>query len=156
MKKEIKMQIKNYKLGFNLSAVVLFALIMLPNIIWLFVPSQNDILRSPSTTQVIDVFATVFQVIMIAALCAIKNENAAKLKLSLFIILSAFFGLIYYICWVLYYCSIVHKAVLLGLCIFPCCAFLFYGIDRKNWIALAPLAVFTILHLISTIINFII
>jgi len=148
------MKIKSYKFGFNVSAVVIFVLIMLPNIIWFFVPAQNDILRNESGTQVLDVFVTVFQIIMIAVLCVIKNVNAKKIKISPFIILSAATGLLYYICWILYYSGVVHGVVLLGLCIFPSCAFLFYGIDRKNYIALVPISVFAVLHLVSTIINF--
>ncbi len=148
------MKIKSYKFGFNISAVVVFVLIMLPNIIWFFVPAQNDILRNESSTQVLDVFVTVFQILMLAVLCVIKNIYARKIKFSLFIILSASFVLLYYVCWILYYSGVVHAIVLLGLCIFPCCSFLFYGLDRKNCIALVPISVFSVLHLISTIINF--
>ncbi len=150
------MKIKSYKFGFNISAAVIFVLIMLPNFIWFLVPAQNDILRNETSTQVLDVFATVFQIIMLAVLCLIKNVDAHKIKISLFMILSASFGLFYYICWILYYSGVVHGIVLLGLCIFPCCSFLFYGIDRKNYIAFVPISVFTVLHLISTIINFLV
>lgn len=149
------MKIKSYKFGFNVSAVVIFVLIMLPNIIWFFVPAQNDILRNESSTQVLDIFVTAFQIIMLAVLCVIKNIDAHKIKFSLFLILSAATGLSYYICWILYFSGVVHEIVLLGLCIFPCLSFLFYGIDRKNYIALVPISVFTVLHLISTIINII-
>ncbi len=93
---------------------------------------------------------------MLAVLCVIKNVNAHKIKISLFIILSAAFGLIYYVCWIIYYNGVVHEIVLLGLCIFPCCSFLFYGIDRKNYMAIVPISVFAVLRLISTIINFLI
>jgi len=150
------MKIKHYQFHFNSSAVVLFALIMLPNLIWFFVPSQNDILRNESHTQVLDVFVTVFQIIMLAALCGIRNRNADKIKASRFIILSGVFGLLYYGCWILYYSGIVHGTVLLSLGIFPCCSFLCYGIDRKNMIALVPIVVFTVLHASSIIINFIV
>lgn len=150
------MKIKNYKFGFDVWALVLFGLIMLPNVIWFCIPSQNDILRNESTTQVLDVFVTVFQVIMLAVLCVIKNKNAVKIKFSMFVILSAAFGLLYYVCWILYYCGIVRAVVLLGLCILPCGAFLFYAVDRKNYFAVVPIAVFAALHLTSTLINFII
>lgn len=148
------MKNNNYKYYFNISALILFALIMLPNLIWMLVPSQNDVLRRESSTQVLDAFTMIFQIISVATLCAIKNIKATKLKLSPFIFLTLIFGLLYYIFWILYYCGIVHSAVLLGLCIFPCCAFIFYGVDRKNYFSLAPIAIFAILHLISTIINF--
>lgn len=150
------MKIKNYKFGFDIWALVLFALIMLPNIIWFCVPSQNDILRNESTTQVLDVIVTVFQVIMLATLCMFKNVNAEKIKFSLFFILSTIFGLLYYVCWVLYYANVVYAVVLLGMCILPCCAFVFYALDRKNYFALIPIVVFCILHLTSTVINFLV
>lgn len=148
------MKIKSYKFGINVSAIALFALIMLPNIIWSFVPSQNDVLRNPSSTQILDTFMSVFQVVMIAALCIIKNKNAGKFGFSLLVICSAVFVALYYVCWILYYCGIIGGIILIGLCVFPCCAFLLYAVDRKNYIALIPAIVFSVLHLISTIINF--
>ena len=45
--------------------------------------------------------------------------------------------------------------IIIGLCLFPCLSFLIYGIKIKNWIAIIPTIIFTILHLIYGIINFI-
>lgn len=148
------MKIKDYKFSFGISAAVLFAIVMLPNIIWAFAPSQNDILRNESQTQVLDVFATVFQVLMIATLCILKNKNASKLCFSPFIICTMAFCVLYYLCWILYYCQIARGGVILGMCIFPCLTFVAFCADRKNYIALAPAIVFFALHLASTIINF--
>ena len=145
----------DYKFTFNPSALLLFALVMLPNIIWFFIPAPNDILRNPSDTPILDALASILQVILIIALLLIKNNRARKLKTTPLIVLSVAFCLLYYICWILYYCNVVTGAVLVCLCLFPCLSFLFYGFDRKNYIALLPLAVFTLLHLLSTVINFI-
>lgn len=148
------MNIKNYKIKFNVSALILFALIMLPNIIWFFIPIQNDVLKNESCVPVLDVFSMVFQVIMLAALCILKNKHADKIKFTVLIILSTVFAGLYYFCWILYFSGIVHGAVLIGLSLFQCGSFFLYGLDRKNYIALCPLAVFTVLHLISTVKNF--
>lgn len=145
---------KQYRFGFQFSALALFLAIMLPNIVWSFFPAPNDILRNKSATQILDAFATVFQVIMIAMLCLIKNKNAFGLKIAPVLLLSAVSALSYGCCWIMYYCGIVHSAVLIGLSLLPCLSFLFYGLDRKNYVALIPIAIFTVLHLISTIINF--
>lgn len=136
------MKTKNYKIAFNFSAAALFALIMLPNIIWSFVPSQNDVLRNPSCTQILDIFMSVFQYVMIAALCIIKNKNCKKFAFSSLIICSVVFVALYYVCWILYYCGIIGGVILIGLCVFPCCAFLLYAVDRKNYFALIPALVF--------------
>ncbi len=149
-----KVKISDYKFKFNIPALILFAAIMLPNIIWSFVPAPDDILRAETGTQVLDIFATVFQVVMIAALCILINKNAEKLRISLFFCLCAVFCALYCICWILYYCGIVHITVISGLCVFPCISFACFGIDRKNYIALIPTVIFTVLHFISTAINF--
>ncbi|MDE6201493.1 MAG: hypothetical protein K2M47_06430 [Clostridiales bacterium] len=148
------MKLGEHRFGFNISAAVLFLIIMLPNIIWFFVPAPHDILSNASKTEILDIFATVFQVLILATLCAIKNTTAKKLKLSVLIILSAAACLAYCICWAVYYCGIANGGVFVCLCIFPCCAFMLYAIDRKNLIAIIPITVFTVLHFISTAINF--
>ncbi|MDE7439384.1 MAG: hypothetical protein K2N23_02635 [Clostridia bacterium] len=148
------MKLRDYKFGFNLSALVLFALIMLPNIIWFCVPAQNDVLRGESSTQILDIFASIFQVATIAALCILKNKNAEKLRFSVFLIICGVFCALYYICWIIYYCAVVHTTVLIGLSVFPCISFALYAVDRKNYIALIPTVIFAVLHFTSTAINF--
>ena len=148
------MKLKDYKFGFDIAAAVLFLIIMLPNIIWFFVPAPHDILRNASPTEILDIFATIFQVFTLATLCAIKNTTAKKLRLSPFVIIAAASCLAYYVAWIMYYCGIANGGVFVCLCIFPCCAFLLYAIDRKNFTAIIPITVFTVLHFTSTAINF--
>ena len=132
----------------------MFLIIMLPNIIWFFVPAPRDILRNASKTEILDIFATVFQVLTLATLCAIKNTTAKKISLSPCVIISAASCLAYYVAWVMYYCGIANGGIFVCLCIFPCGAFMLYAIDRKNFIAIIPITVFAVLHFISTAINF--
>ena len=148
------MKPRDYKFGFNVSALILIAIILLPNIIWGFVPAKNDILRAESKTEILDIFATVFQVMLIAALCILQNKNAEKLRLSAFTSICAAFCVLYCICWILYYCAVVHITVIIGLCVFPCMSFAFFALDRKNYAALIPIVIFTVLHFTSTAINF--
>ena len=150
------MKVKEYQFGLNVFAIILFVLVMIPNLIWFFVPSQNDVLRNESVTKILDVFGSIFQVFTVAALCAFRNEKAGKLQISLLFITSLLCLLFYYVFWILYYCNYTHAAVLIGLSIFPCASFLLYGKKKKNYIALIPAFVFTVLHSVSTIINFII
>lgn len=138
---------KNIK--FNVYGLVLFIIIMMPNFIWFAIPSQNDILRNESLTPLIDNLAIIFQVIMIFFLCFISNKVIHKNS-----ILSFFMIGLYFICWILYYLSIVNIVIILGLCLFPSFSFIFYEIKNKNWIALVPTIIFSILHLIYGIVNF--
>lgn len=146
---------KKYKFGFDIWGLVLFLLIMFPNIFWFAFPAPNDILRGESITQTADIIAEIFQVIMIVMLCFIKNKNSKKLSVKSKCILGTFgCCLCYFIAWILYYQSIVYTPIILSLCIFPCTAFLLYEIDRKNYIAIIPTAVFSLCHLIYGIVNF--
>lgn len=70
--------IKKYRLGFDVGALILFLMIMCPNFIWFTVPAPNDILRGDSATMTVDGIAQIFQIVMIASLCVIINESGRK------------------------------------------------------------------------------
>lgn len=149
--------IKKYKFSFDIWGLGLFLLIMLPNLLWFAIPTTNDILRANSITPIIDTIAEIFQVIMVALLCLIKNKSAKKFKFtSKLILIASSCYLCYFMAWILYYQGIVHILIILSLCVFPCAAFLIYEIDRKNYIAIIPTAIFTICHITYGIVNFII
>ena len=73
-----------------------------------------------------------------------------------FIIIVVGCCLLYFTSWIVYYIGIVNAIVILGLTVSPCLAFLFFAVDRKNGIAIIPISVFTICHLIYGVVNFII
>lgn len=149
--------IKKYRFGFDIWGLGLFLLIMLPNFLWFAIPAPNDILRADSITPVFDTIGGIFQVIMIGVLCLIKNISARKFKFtSTLIIITLICCLFYFTAWFLYYQGIVNIFIILSLCIFPCAAFLFYEIDRKNYIAIIPTSIFSVCHIIYGFVNFIV
>lgn len=148
--------LKKYRLGFDISGFVLFLIIMIPNLIWFAVPAPNDVLRTNSTTEIIDTVASVCQVLMIAALCMIINRESEKMRISPYVIISAGCCLLYFVSWMVYYAGVVNAAVILGLTVLPCLAFLFFALDRKNRIAVLPILLFTICHLLYGVVNFIV
>lgn len=149
--------INKYRLGFNVGGVILFLIIMIPNFIWFVAPAPHDILRSDSTTTLLDSIASVCQVLMIMVLCLVKSKECPRFKLkSPFIILTLINCLMYFGMWGLYYLGITFPYIIIGLCLFPCLAFILYAIDRRNLIAAILAGLFTICHLAYGIINFII
>ena len=48
---------KKYKFGFDLYALLLFSIIVIPNFIWFAIPAKIDILRFPSRTPIISAHA---------------------------------------------------------------------------------------------------
>lgn len=148
--------LKKYKLSFNVEGLLLFLIVMIPNFIWFAIPAPNDILRVNSITETFDTVASVCQVLMISALCIFRNRESKKMCGTPFIIIVAGCCLLYFTSWIVYYIGIVNAIVILGLTVSPCLAFLFFAVDRKNGIAIIPISVFTICHLIYGVVNFII
>ena len=148
--------VKRYKLSFEIWGLLLFLIIMIPNFIWFAIPAPNDILRAKSITETVDTVASVCQILMIVAICIIRNRESKKLCISPFIIMAAACYLLYVASWIAYYSGMTNVVVILGLTIPPCLAFLFFAIDRKNGIALIPISIFTICHLVYGAVNFII
>ena len=126
--------LKNYRIGFDWIGLILFLIIMIPNFIWFVVPALNDVLRTESVTGTIDSIASFCQVLMVASLCLV----------------------LYYICWLCYYQGNTQTAVLIGLTVFPCAAFLIYSYKRRNMIAAFFAGAFSVCHLIYAIVNFIV
>ena len=147
--------LKKYKLGFDISGLVIFLIIMLPNFIWFAVPAPNDILRQESITPIVDIIGSVCQIIFVASLCIVINKERDSIRISPLLISSAFCIGLYFLGWVLYYNGIVNPMVIICLTLPPCIAFIFFALDRKNIIAFIPAVCFTICHLIYGIVNFI-
>lgn len=148
--------LKKYKMRFNVWGLILFLIIMIPNFYWFTVPAPNDILRTESVTAKLDIIASVCQVLMLIALCILINIDCKKHRFSLLILATIISCICYFIGWIFYYKGIINTLVILDLCILPCLAFLFYAIDRKNKIAVVPIVIFMICHLIYGIVNYII
>lgn len=148
--------LKKYKMGFDIWALVLFIAIMFPNIIWFSVPAPNDILRTESVTKIPDTIASISQVLMLVVLCIFINTEWEKRNVTRFIVAVIINCALYFICWIFYYIGISNAAIILGMTIFPCLAFLFFAIDRKNNIATIPISIFTICHLMYGVVNYII
>lgn len=146
---------KNYRLGIDPWAILLFLAVMLPNWIWFAYPAPNDILRSDSITPVLDSIASVCQALFLALLAFVQNQTAPKIRLSSALVLSLAWYILYLIAWGLYFCGILHSVLMILLCIAPCFAFGSYAMDRKNLPAGIPLLLFTALHFASTLINFV-
>ena len=147
---------KTYKFAFDPWGLLLFLLIMLPNFFWFAVPAPNDVLRQGSVTPVLDGIASVCQALLAAALCAIANRTRESLRFTPLIAASLCCGGLYAAGWGFYYAGFAGPPVILLLTLPPCLCFLFYALDRKNYIAVVPIAAFTVCHLVYGIVNFMI
>lgn len=150
------MKLEKYKLSFDIGGLLLFLIIMIPNFIWFSLPAPNDVLRADSATEMVDTIASICQVLMVIALCIFVNIRSCKLSITPLIITVMICCLLYFASWIGYYLGIVNAVIILGLTIPPCLAFMLYAIDRRNMIAVVPISIFLLCHLIYGIVNFII
>lgn len=147
--------LKKYRFSFDISGLVIFLIVMIPNFIWFAVPAPNDILRNESVTAVVDTIGSIFQVLFVATLCILINKERNKLHFSPLIISSIVCIALYFVGWVLYYKGFTNSLVILSLTLPPCLSFIFFALDRKNIFAVVFVTCFTICHLIYGVVNFI-
>ena len=147
--------LKRYRWGFEPWGLLLFALIMLPNILWAFIPAPDDVLRSESVTPVTDMIAGAAQAVTIAALVLLRHERRPQTVLSGLCAGSALCVAGYWLGWAAYYPGVTNAAVILMMTLLPCAALLLFAVDRRNLPALAAGGLFTLCHLIFALVNFI-
>ena len=145
---------RKYRLTFGPYGLLVFLLIMIHNLVWFAVPAPDDILREESVTPVLDGIASACQVLLVAALCAIANRDRERLHLTPLTAASLCCGGLYAAGWAFYYAGFTGPPVILLLALPPCLCFFFFALDRKNYIAVIPIAGFTVCHLIYSIVNF--
>lgn len=147
--------LNSYKFKIDFWSIGLFLLMMLPNFLWFAFPAPNDVLRVTSSTPITDAIGSFLQISLIASLSCFAHKHSKPLRFSAGIIATLLCVIAYFVGWVLYYNAIAYASVILMLTLPPCLAFLFYAIDRKNWIATTLGIGFTVCHLIFALVNFI-
>ena len=147
--------LNRYRFGFDGWGLAVFLLVMAPNFIWFAVPAPNDVLRAESVTTVVDVIASVLQVLTVACLCIVINKERMRLRFSPLVMTTVACVVVYYLGWVLYYCGVVGSWVILLLTVPPCLAFILFATDRKNIPAALLATGFAVCHLIFALKNFI-
>ena len=148
--------LKHYRFAFDFWGLLLFMLVMLPNFIWFAVPAPNDVLRTESVTPVVDVIASICQVLTVMCLCFLISEERGKLRFSPLVIAAVVCVAVYYFGWALYYSGIANTWITLLLTLPPCLAFILFAVDRKNLPAVLFASVFAVCHVIFAIVNFVI
>ena len=146
---------KKYRVGFDVWGLIVFLLVMLPTLIWSAFPAPNDILRAESVTGAVDTVGSICQALMVCALCMLIRKDRQGLRLSKPIAAAVICCVVYFACWICYYQGMTNAAVVLGLTLPPCMVFYCFALERKNGIAMIPIAVFTVCHLVYGVVNFI-
>ena len=142
---------KNYMFGFSLAGLMLYALQLFPNIIWMLAPPVNNVLtKNSSPYPIFNIIEEVFGIMTVALLILLINKESGR-NGSLYMVCAILFLAGYYISWILYYQGIVSPWLLIvGLAAMPPLYFAFISLWMKNYASLIPCVIFGITHIAIT------
>ena len=149
-------KLKNYRLGFDWHGLLMVVSFILPYVIWIFIPTKDEVLREGSKTVIIDIIKVATELIMIFLTMFIINETRNKKVMKLFMYILLIPKAFYYICWIILYFGVISKTCVLIVCIAPCITFMLFSLSRKNLMAFSATLAYTICEIVYTTINFII
>ncbi len=146
--------VKQLRLGFSPGGLLAFALMMLPNLLWLLAPPPNDPLAANSApSALLEVLEHASQWVLVAALVFLVSRGQGRRSRAL--LFAAALPLAgYYALWAAYYAGLSPAWLLLGLAVLPPLFFCLAAAWLKNWAALPPAVVFGIAHLAVTCSNY--
>jgi hypothetical protein len=136
----------------------LYALPLLPNIVWLVMPPPNDVLKHNSSPHAgLNLIEQLFGIATVALLIIVVSRAGTKGHNSPWLLLcAAVFLLGYYVAWVLYYQGNVSPWLLvLGLAAMPPLYYFFVASWMKDYLALIPCVIFGIAHVTITWSNYV-
>lgn len=139
--------IKNYRLGFEFCGFILSLAIILPGVIWYFVPSPNDILRSANAMFVPTMPAAVLLGLTMLTSSLLINLDSRELRFNPAAFLIFAFGAIYYTGWFLYYAGLASAFTLTLFSVAPVIMFASLAFDRKNIFSLVLSVSFAAVHI---------
>lgn len=143
----------NYEFSFNRSGLLLVALIMLPNIIWSFLPPKNDILATVQSSPILDIIVSISRFSLMFSYIFTQRRNFQLKRISIHLSWVIWI-LFYYVCWIFYYYGFQNPFLLLLMALFPSLAFIVFGLVKRNWLGIIPSIFFLIFHLLTIIIDF--
>ena len=144
-------KVKKYRFGFSLAGLLLYALQLLPNILWMLAPPANNLLaKNSSPYPILNILEQVFGVATVALLILLINKGRGR-NPKLFVGLAILFLAGYYLSWILYYQGVVSPWLLIiGIAAMPPLYFFFSGLWLKNYIVLIPCTIFGVIHIAIT------
>ena len=139
-----------YRYGVDFLAIGLFAVLLLPTIVWACWSPGNDVLRA-APTDALEVCGYIFEAISVVLLVFIvRREKRVADPSSPFFIFALLSVILYLVAWVFYFCAYVNNAVLIFMTVLPCTALGCFAALRRDLFVFPPLAVFFALHLART------
>lgn len=138
----------NYIINFSLKGLLVFILVMLPNIYYF--KQLKSVESSPKVNhRLLDILEHTSQMIFIFLLVFVVNKKETQFNSPLLIVM-AILLVIYYVLWIFYIRKMNHILLLEGLAIVPVIYFLTAQLWLMNYPAMVPTILFGVIHVIIT------
>lgn len=143
----------NYSFGFSWKGFLIVLLPMIPNIFYFMFPNAISSGKMESSHLILDIIEHGSQLIYIALLIFMITNRYVYIQ-SNYVIGMAIFLLSYYALWILLFAGNKNLIILICMAIFPVVYFILAEIWLYNFPAIVPTAIFGIVHVIITYIDF--
>ena len=130
-----------YSFGFSWKGLLIFLLIMIPNIFYFLLPNSNVPGSAINNHLTLDIIEHASQAIFIILLMFLINKQSSPM-VSPYTICIAILLLLYYILWIFYFAGSKNLFILLGMAVLPVAYFALAEIWHHNFPAIIPSAIF--------------
>lgn len=150
--------LNGYRIGADRLALAFVGVMLLPNLVsWILcgaLAGQLPPYRNPYARNGVNIAAAVFLGLSLIPLVGVVRRERKKFSLFSACGTVTFLAvMLYYISWIFYFCDYGNVAVLLFLAFCPAAAFLCFEGERRNFFAMAPTALFAVLHIAATVMS---
>jgi hypothetical protein len=142
-----------FSFGFQWKGFLIVLLPMIPNIFYFLFPNAISSGKIGNSHLILDIVEHGSQIIYIALLIFMTTNRNVPLQ-SGYVIAIAIFLLSYYALWILLFEGNKDLIVLICMAVFPVIYFILAEIWLRNFLAIIPTAIFGIVHVIITYIDF--
>lgn len=139
--------------GFSWKGFIVFLLPMVPNIFYFLIPASDVSANKINTHLILDILEHGSQAIFIFMLIFVISKQTSKI-LCPYTISMAIILIFYYVLWIFCFTGKANLVILLGMAVLPVVYFILAEMWLHNYLAIIPTALFGILHVIITYIDF--
>lgn len=147
---------KKYKIGFSTKGFIAFLIPIIPNIIWAILPPVSTSLPSNDAhTPIVAALQVISQFLMIALMIVLVNTKRKNPPINKWIGGFGFLCLIgYLLSWMIYYNFNITPILLIAMAVLPSIYFICICYVLQNNPALLAAVVFGIIHIATTVSNY--
>jgi hypothetical protein len=143
----------DYYFGFSWKGLIVFLLPMIPNLFYFLIPASDAAGNNANSHLFLDILEHGSQALFIFLLIFVLSKQTSEI-LSPYSIGMVIMLICYYVLWIFCFTGNANLVILLGMAVLPLVYFGLAELWLHNYLAIIPTALFGILHVIITYMDF--